>query len=85
MKIKTNDQGVTFEKSKTVEFHLTQEQLAKAFWEMDSYSQALFFNHIAKLAEGSTLNFQLQHIVDEKVFVGGKKVFKTIADYAEQF
>ena len=61
---------------------LTPELLAEAFWEMTSEEQAMFYNHLNKIADFH-FAFQLQSITDENgLTLAGRRVMQSIGEYS---
>lgn len=62
----------------------TPDELAEAFWSMDSSQQAIFFNRLGEISD-NRLCFQLQYVTDDLCLSKtGRRAMATIGEYAEE-
>ena len=67
---------------RTIDLELTYEEVADAFWSLDSERQAMFFNHLAKNRQFD-LAMQLEYIRQENLLNSdARELMKTIGEYA---
>lgn len=65
-----------------VSIELTPEELAEEFSRLDSYEQARFYNHLAKIGS-NWFDMQLQYITEEEgLTLSGRRVMQSIGDYS---
>lgn len=62
---------------------LTPELLAELFAHMDNDQQAMFFNHVDKVASTWSWPIQLQYVTDsEELTLAGRRVMQSIGEYS---
>jgi len=77
------------EKTITIKFTLTPQEIAKLFCDMDMDDQATFFNEIDNIVTTEWLApfcFQLESITNSSILTNnGRKIMKEIGEYSSEY
>ncbi|UUO12721.1 hypothetical protein M6D76_08605 [Alcaligenes faecalis] len=74
---------MAIKRSVEIDVDPTPEELASCFWELGSFDQAKFFNHLGRIASHN-LPMQMQCVTDDNVLTSeGRYAMRRIGDYSE--